>query len=335
MAAKGAYTPDYAAAMVMEPLSFVQQLVVLPVALPILAGALCLLFRRYSASHPFIAAGTFFILCCSNLFLLEHVYTNGPVAVTMGRWLPPFGITLNADMMGALFATTTSLIAFVACLYSLSDLGERYRHYGFYVFFLLLITGVSGAFLTGDIFNLYVWFEVLLISSFGMLVLGGEKPQMDGALKYAYLNLIATTLFLISVAYLYGITGTLNMADIAIVMRSLGEDSAAPVYTVAVLFFLAFGMKAAAFPVNFWLPASYHTPRVIVSAVFAGLLTKVGIYSLLRVLAMLMPLQSASLSGFILWVAALTSLMGAIGALAQSDSRKALGFIVISGMVPC
>jgi multicomponent Na+:H+ antiporter subunit D len=332
MAASGSYTPNFADAMVMEPIGFIQQLVILPVALPILAGALCLMFRRYSASHPYIAAGTFFILLCSNLALLNVIYENGPVAITMGRWLPPFGITFNADMMSAIFATTTAFVAFAASLYALSDISERYRHYGFYVFFLLLISGVSGAFLTGDIFNLYVWFEVLLISSFGMLVLGGEKPQLDGALKYAYLNLIATTLFLISVAYIYGITGTLNMADIAVIMRSPGDMSTAPVMTVAMLFFFSFAMKAAAFPVNFWLPASYHTPKVIVSAVFAGLLTKVGVYALFRVLTMLMPLQTASLSPIILWVAALTCLIGGFGALAQNDTRKALGFVVISGI---
>ncbi len=130
------------------------------------------------------------------------------------------------------------------------------------------MAGVSGAFLTGDIFNLYVWFEVLLISSFGLLVLGSEREQIDGALKYAILNLVATTLFLISVGYLYAMFGTLNMADIA---AKAGElRGTAPLMTLGALFVLAFGMKAAAFPVNFWLPASYHTPRVVVSALFAA-----------------------------------------------------------------
>src|SRR3546814_13401501 len=131
---------------------------------------------------------------------------------------------------------------------------------------MLLMAGVTGAFLTGDIFNLYVWFEVLLISSFGLLILGSQREQVDGALKYAVLNLLGTTLFLIAVGYLYAIFGTLNMADIT---RQAGDyHDTAPLLTLATLFVLAFAMKAAALPVNFWLPASHHTPRIVVSAPF-------------------------------------------------------------------
>ena len=172
------------------------------------------------------------------------------------------------------------MVAFVGSIYAVDDINTSGRRYGFYPFLLVLMAGVSGAFLTGDIFNLYVWFEVLLISSFGLLILGSEREQIDGALKYAVLNLMATTLFLITVGYLYAIFGTLNMADIAVKVRDYADT--APLMTLTALFVLAFSMKAAAFPVNFWLPASYHTPRVVVSALFAGLLTKVGVYALIR-----------------------------------------------------
>ena len=181
-----------------------------------------------------------------------------------------------------------------ASLYALSDIDAGGRRFGFFPFLMFLMAGVTGAFLTGDIFNLYVWFEVLLISSFGLLVLGSEREQIDGAMKYAVLNLIGTTLFLIAVGYLYAIFGTLNMADIA--LKAAGLRDTAPLMTLAALFLLAFAMKAAAFPVNFWLPASYHTPRIVVSALFAGLLTKVGIYALIRVMVMLLPVEREALS---------------------------------------
>ena len=175
---------------------------------------------------------------------------------------------------------------------------------------MLMMAGVGGAFLTGDIFNLYVWFEVFVISSFGLLVVGTDERRIDGAVKYAILNLVATTLFLIATGYLYGVFGTLNMADLAPQgRRSAGAD--APLMTLAALYLVAFGMKAAAFPVNFWLPASYHTPKIVTSALFGGLLTKVGIYGLLRVLVMIMPAERAVLSGLIGWIAIATMIVGA------------------------
>jgi multicomponent Na+:H+ antiporter subunit D len=250
--------------------------------------------------------------------------------MTMGRWLPPFGISFTVDAMGAFFAATSSLVALAAGIYGRGDVDHSGRRYGFYPFLLLIMAGVLGAFMTGDIFNLYVWFEVLLISSFGLLVLGNERAQLDGGVKYAFLNLIATTLFLIATGYLYGLFGTLNMADIAIKATEL--RGTAPLMTLVTLFLLAFAMKAAAFPVNFWLPASYHTPRLVVSALFAGLLTKVGIYALLRILGMLFPVEREELSLIIAIVAALTMVLGVMGALAQNDIRRAMGFLVISGI---
>ncbi|MFB2606918.1 proton-conducting transporter membrane subunit, partial [Rhizobium phaseoli] len=177
---------------------------------------------------------------------------------------------------------------------------------------------------------LYVWFKVLLISSFGLIILGSERQQIDGALKYAVLNLIATTLFLVGVGILYAIFGTLNMADIAGKARDIGGT--APLMSLASLFLLAFAMKAAAFPVNFWLPAAYHTPRITVSALFAGLLTKVGIYALVRVMVMLLPAERAELSLLIALAAAATILVGALGALAENDVRRMFGHVVISGI---
>ncbi|KSV85233.1 MULTISPECIES: Na+/H+ antiporter subunit D [unclassified Sinorhizobium] len=330
MAASTSPHADLSAALVLEPVASADWLVILPVAWCLAIGALLVMLRRKIDWHPYIAVLGLAGLVLIDILLLRHVLASGPVTMVMGRWLPPFGIAFTVDLTGALFALTASVVALAGGIYSLADINDSGRRYGFYPFLMLLMAGVSGAFLTGDIFNLYVWFEVLLISSFGLIVLGSEREQIDGAVKYGFLNLVATTLFLITTGYLYASFGTLNMADIA--RKAGGLAGTAPLMTLTALFVLAFGMKAAAFPVNFWLPASYHTPRVVVSALFAGLLTKVGIYALIRVTVMLLPLQREELSFVIALAGALTMLVGAFGALAQSDFRRMLGYLVVSGI---
>jgi multicomponent Na+:H+ antiporter subunit D len=188
--------------------------------------------------------------------------------------------------------------------------------------------GVSGAFLTGDIFNLYVWFEVMLIASFVLLSLGGEKAQIEGAFNYVTLNLLSSALFLAAVGILYGMVGTLNMADLSIKLQTLQIPGLATV--LAMLFFIAFGIKAAVFPLFFWLPASYHTPPVAVSALFAGLLTKVGVYSLIRVFTLLFLEDVNFTHNLILVVAGLTMVTGVLGAVAQYDFRRLLSFHIVS-----
>lgn len=325
-----ANTVDLSAALVMTPVPLGDWLVVLPPAWCILAGSVLLMLRKSLHLQALIAIPALAVLVLFDALLLAHVSANGPVTMVMGRWLPPFGIAFTADLTGVLFALAGAVAALACGVYALSDIDGSGRRYGFYPFLLLLMAGVSGAFLTGDIFNLYVWFEVLLISSFGLITLGSEPRQIDGAVKYAFLNLIATTLFLITTGYLYGIFGTLNMADIAV--KAAAGRGELPLMTLATLYLLAFGMKAAAFPVNFWLPASYHTPRIVVSALFAGLLTKVGIYALLRTLIMLFPVEREELSFVIALAGAATMVVGALGALGQSDIRRMLGYVVISGI---
>ncbi|MCV0396148.1 MAG: Na+/H+ antiporter subunit D [Rhizobiaceae bacterium] len=321
---------DYAAAMVTAPTSAADWIVVAPVLAPILLGAVLLMVRHKPVLHPWIALPGLAIVLASTVALVARVAAEGPLVMTMGGWLPPFGISFAADMLGSVLAMTAAFVALVCAAVAVRDIDTTGRRYGFYPFVMLLMAGVEGSFLTGDIFNLYVWFEVFLISSFGLIVLGSERSQLDGATKYAVLNLVATTLFLIGTGYLYGIFGTLNMADIA--RKAPGLRETAPLMTLATIYLLAFGMKAAAFPVNFWLPASYHTPRIVVAALFGGLLTKVGIYALLRTQVMFFPVERAVLSDVIAWVAVATMMLGVLGALAQSDIRRVLGFLVISGI---
>ncbi len=330
MAAPTSTPVDLSAALILSPPPLADWLVILPVALMIGLGAVLMMVRKSVRLHGTIAIAGLALLVAVDAGLLWRVAVHGPITMVMGRWLPPFGIAFTADLFGATMALAAAIVALLAAVFALRDIDASGRRYGFYPFLMLLMAGVSGAFLTGDIFNLYVWFEVLLISSFGLLILGSQPEQIDGALKYAVLNLIATTLFLIAVGYLYAVFGTLNMADIA--SKAVGLRETGPLTTLTGLFILAFAMKAAAFPVNFWLPASYHTPRIVVSALFGGLLTKVGIYALMRVTVMLFPVEREALSLVIATIAILTMLIGALGALAQSDIRKLVGYLVIAGI---
>ncbi|MEF2073188.1 proton-conducting transporter membrane subunit [Consotaella aegiceratis] len=317
-------------AMLTAGVSVGDALIVLPVALCFLFGAALLMLRKRISWQPYIAVPGLALVFVTDLALLLRVIRTGPFTMMMGAWRPPFGITFTVDLMGGLFLCAAGFVALACGIYAVASTERQELRYGFYPFLFLMMGGVSGAFLTGDIFNLYVWFEVLLIGSFGLLILGSQHEQLDGATKYCFLNLIATTLFLIAVAYLYGAFGTLNMADIARQAASRPQDGA--VTTIAVLFLVAFAMKAAAFPLNAWLPASYHTPRFVVSALFAGLLTKVGVYALIRVLMMLFPLERAGMTPLIAWVAGLTMMVGALGALAQNDLRRLLNYVVIAGI---
>jgi len=307
-----------------------QVLLVLPVVICFVFGAVLLMMRRRMDLHPVIAVSGLVLLLIADIGLLVRVAEGGPLSMAMGGWRPPFGISFTADLLSALFLSVSGFAGLACGIYAIASIDEEGRRYGFYPFLFMVMAGVSGAFLTGDIFNLYVWFEVMLIGSFGLLILGSEREQLDGATKYCFLNLIGATVFLLTTGYLYGVFGTLNMADIAV--KSAGLEGTGILLTIAALYLVAFSAKAAAFPLNFWLPASYHTPRFVVSALFAGLLTKVGIYALVRVVLMLFPPEREGIGFALSWMAALTMLFGALGALAQSDLRRLLNYVVITGI---
>ena len=305
-------------------------LVVWPVAVPLIGAALTVALWGRERAQTNIGFLAIALQLVAGLVLLQHVWENGPVAMAMGGWSAPFGIALAADVFGAGLTVVASLVAFLILIYSLTDTDADQRRAGFMPLILALMTGVAGAFLTADIFNLYVWFEVTLISSFGLMVIGGRREQLDGAVKYAFLNLLATTFLLIAIALLYGMTGTLSMADLSGKVAALSADS--PIETVALLFLMSLGMKAALFPLHFWLPAAYHTPLPAVSAIFAALLTKVGVYSLIRVFMLVFPDGAEIAREVMIWVAVATMIIGALGALAESDIRRVVSFTVVSGV---
>jgi len=302
--------------------------VILPILIPLMAGTLSVIFWRSTFYQRWIAVLGTAALLISGLWLLSAVRAEGHVVMQMGGWEAPFGITIVADTLSAIMATLTGFMGLVVAIYSLGSIPPSHERYGYYPLMHLLLAGVAGSFLTGDLFNLYVWFEVMLLASFALLTLGGERAQMEGAIKYVTLNLFSSAIFLSSIGLVYGMVGTLNMADIA---YKLGQvEHTGMVNVLAVMFMVAFGIKAAAFPLFFWLPASYHTPRVAVSALFAALLTKVGIYALYRMFTLIFNGDVGYTHSILLWSAGFTMVTGVLGAAAQYEFRRILAFHSVS-----
>jgi multicomponent Na+:H+ antiporter subunit D len=303
-------------------------ILVLPVLIP-LAGALgALLTWRRPRAQRLLAVTSMAALLAVAVTLFGTVSRDGIQVAQMGAWPAPFGITLVADLLSAIMLLVTAVTGLAVAIYAIGSIDRRRERYGYHVFYQVMIMGVCGAFLTGDLFNLFVWFEVMLIASFVLMALGGETPQMEGAVKYVTLNMLSSTLFLTALGILYGKVGTLNMADLAV---KIGGTMRPEIITVsAVLFLVAFGIKAGIFPLFFWLPASYHTPPVTVSAVFAGLLTKVGVYALIRTFTLIFTTEVGVTHGLLLAAGVLTMATGVLGAVAQFDLRRLLSFHIIS-----
>ena len=303
-------------------------LVVLPVLIPLVAGALAVLGRHSKRVQTYVGIIGGTALLASSIWLLMSTWEHGYLIMEMGNWPAPFGIVLVSDLFSAIMVLFTAISGLLTIIFSLSTISIPLRKVGYFPLLHLLLAGVNGAFLTGDIFNLYVWFEVMLVASFALLILGGERAQMEGAIKYVTLNLVSSAIFLSAIGLMYGLVGTLNMADIAVKIADV--ENRGLVNLVAIMFLVAFGIKASAFPFFFWLPASYHTPRIAVSALFAGLLTKVGVYALFRFFTLIFDLSDPIISQALIWGAALTMIAGVLGAAAQFEFRRILSFHIIS-----
>ncbi len=303
-------------------------LIILPILLPLAGAIVSLLFWNRLRLHRILAVAVCALLLAANIGILAVALAKGIQTYQVGNWIAPFGITLVVDIFSAVMLVLAGLMGLMVAIYSLDAIDERRATYGFYPLTLVLLMGVCGAFLTGDIFNLYVWFEVMLMASFVLMALGGERRQIEGAVKYIILNLMASALFLSATAVAYSLTGTLNMAGMAVRLQSI--QPAGIVTTLALLYLVAFGIKSAIFPLFFWLPASYHTPPVAVTTLFSGLLTKVGVYAVVRVFTLLFIQENSGLHTLLLWVAGFTMVTGVLGAAAQYDFRRLLSFHIVS-----
>ncbi|MEM9083624.1 MAG: proton-conducting transporter membrane subunit [Planctomycetota bacterium] len=309
----------------------------MPVLVP-LTTAIALFFVRKSipAQRAIALIGTVTLGFVAAILAIAVHREGAPLAVQAGGWAAPFGITMVADQLAVILVVLTAVVALGVLIYAMGSLDERRESMGFHPLYQTLITAVCGAFLTGDIFNMYVWFEVMLLSSFVLITLGGERAQLDGAIKYVTLNLLSSSFFLTAIGLLYGTAGTLNFADLHLRLSEIAgspeqrEQSEHFLSTLSMLFLAGFGIKAALWPFFFWLPASYHTPPPVIAAVFAGLLTKVGVYSIIRTFTMVFDQEPMFVGGVILALATISMLSGVLGAASQYDFRRILAFHSVS-----
>jgi len=299
-----------------------------PILIPFAAAALALLGRRQPLLQSAAALLGAALHLAAGAWLLCQVHGSGIQVLHVAGWPAPFGIALVADPLSALMVLVTGVVYAAVAAYSRADINTDDIARGYYPLLNILVGGISGAFLTGDLFNLYVWFEVMLMASFALLVMGRTRAQLDGGVKYVVINLIATLLFLTGLGLIFGMTGTLNMAHLHVKLRMASDPGV--VAAVAVLFLTAFGIKAGLFPLFFWLPASYHTPPVAVSAIFSGLLTKVGVYALIRTFTLIFPFEDNGLRALVLAAAAATMIVGVLGAATHSHVRRILSFHIVS-----
>ncbi|MET3114323.1 multicomponent Na+:H+ antiporter subunit D [Pedobacter sp. CG_S7] len=268
--------------------------------------------------------------CFAGFLLSVNLFTkvfNGSILImNAANWEAPFGIVFVADTFSTTLVLLTSIAALAVSIFSATGVGRARMLYGYFPIFHILIMGLNGAFLTGDIFNLYVWFEVVIIASFVLLTLGGRKAQLEGAVKYMAMNILASTFFLTGIGILYGITGTLNMADLALKIPKVQDQSI--VNLTSMFFLIGFSIKSAVFPLYFWLPSSYHTPPSAVAATFGGLLTKVGLYALFRVFTLIFVPNEFIKTVFIV-LGIMTILTGAFGAIIKNNIRRLFSYLIV------
>ena len=299
----------------------------LPIIIPFFFGMI-LMFGQKNLAYQRVMSllGLILAIICS-FALLFQVKNEGIQTLTFGSWPVPFGITMVSDMVSALLVTTTLLIVFFLVLYGFGSIGREREQFFYYPGVMMILTGVNGAFTTGDIFNLFVFFEVLLMASYLLIVLGGEREQLSESIKYILINVISSALFVITVAYLYSIVGTLNMADIAVKIAEINQPGIVTV--IAVLFLMVFGLKASIFPLYFWLPSAYSAPPIPVLALFGALLTKVGIYAITRTYTLFFVHDLSYTHELLLILSILTIVAGCIGALAYYDIKKIIIYNII------
>ncbi len=302
--------------------------IILPVITPIAGASIALLLPQKAKIQAAIGIATFIATCLAALSLLITTNEYGYVKLELGGWQSPFGISFVADRFAAIMTMVSAFLGLSISIYATGDLTSTLLKRWYYPLTLFLVAAVNGAFLTADLFNLYVWFEIMLIASFALMTAGGSKSQFEGGFKYVAINLIASAFFLVGLGLLYGKMGTLNMADVAL---KLSVSPGGPMVNSSAVFFLvAFAIKAGLFPFFFWLPASYHTPPISISALFAGLLTKVGVYALIRTNTLIFTQEADFLRGALIVLSLATMITGVLGAAAQYDIKRILSFHIIS-----
>lgn len=302
-------------------------LTILPVISPLCGTFFLYLFRksdRTVTGISWMVSGTGLL---NSILLMHRVYVHGPQVISLGSWPAPFGIVFAADLLSAAMVTVTWVIGMGIVVYAAADLHSSASYARFHLLMQFLLAGVSGAFLTGDLFNLYVWFEVMLIASFGLMVLDADTKQIHGSVSYVFLNLVSTLTLLLAIGLLYGATGMLNLAGLHMKAASLSPGLTT---LLTGLFLFSFSVKSGLFPVFAWLPASYHTLPSSIAALFAALLTKVGIYAMIRIFTLVLPFEGTRWQTVLIVLSGLTMLTGVLGAASRVTIKRILSFHIIS-----
>ncbi|NQD69509.1 Na+/H+ antiporter subunit D [Sphingobacterium shayense] len=297
-----------------------------PIFVQLFVAIIQLIFWRKTITQRYLSIGGSIIGLLVAIRLFSRVYDGGILTMNAANWDAPFGIVFVADMLSVTLVLLTSIAALAVSLFSSVGLSRQRMLYGYFPIFHFLIMGLQGAFLTGDIFNLYVFFEVIIISSFVLMTLGGRKAQLEGAVKYMAMNILASTFFLTGIGILYGLTGSLNMADLSLKIQAVHNKSLIGI--TSCFFIIGFGIKSAVFPLYYWLPSSYHTPPSAVAATFGGLLTKVGIYAMLRVFSLIF-IPDEFTRNLLLIIAVFTIITGAFGALNKTNIRRLFSYLIV------
>ena len=298
----------------------------LPVVLPLLAAGLSMAAARQRWLQRIIGITTLTVTTGASIAILVHADSSGPAAAFMGGWEAPVGIALVADRLTGLMLVVASPVLLAVLVFAMGQPGTEREQPAFHPVYLVLSSGVALSFLTGDLFNMFVAFEMMLTASYVLMTIGGRADQIRTGMTYVVVSLIASALFVSTLGLLYAATGTVNMADLAGRMGALPEGVRV---AFALLLFVVFGIKAAVFPLFFWLPDSYPSAPTAVTAVFAGLLTKVGVYCIIRTQTLIVaPMDRPA--GFILVIAGLTMVVGVLGAIAQNDIKRILSFHIVS-----
>jgi multicomponent Na+:H+ antiporter subunit D len=298
----------------------------LPVVLPLLGAGLSMAAGRRRWLQRIVGITVLVVTTAASIAILVHADTEGPAAIDMGGWAAPVGISMVADRLTGLMLCVASPVLLAVLVFAIGQPGTEKEQPAFHPVYLVLAAGIGLSFLTGDLFNMFVAFEMMLTASYVLITIGGREDQVRTGMTYVVINLIASTFFVVLLALLYGATGTVNMADLAARMGDLPEGMRV---AFALLLFIVFGIKAAVFPLFFWLPDSYPTAPTAVTAVFAGLLTKVGIYCLIRTQTLIVAPDDRPTT-FILVIAGITMVVGVLGAIAQADMKRILSFHIVS-----
>jgi multicomponent Na+:H+ antiporter subunit D len=299
------------------------------VILPLLGAGLAVMVRGLPAAARTISIGTLCAQLASEVAMLIGVDRGGTIVMHLGGWSAPVGITLVADRFASILMVISTVVTLAVLVYAVSQRRDTERPDGsaaaFHPAMLLMAAGVSNAFVSGDLFNLFVSFEILLTASYALLTLGGTTERVRAGAPYLVVSLLSSIIFLAAIAMTYAATGTVNLADLALRMGDLSPGAA---NVLQALLLVAFGIKAAVWPMSAWLPDSYPNAPAPVTAVFAGLLTKVGIYAIVRTQTVLF--AGRGFDSLLMWAALATMIIGILGAVAQHDIKRLLSFTLVS-----